>query len=107
KTRVQLCVVHQIRSSMRYVPDRDKKAVMEDMKPIYNANNEEQGYQRLLAFEDKLAKKYPLNCKSWMYNLLNLSAFFEYDEVVRKIIYTTNPIEGVHRQIRKITKTKG
>lgn len=107
KTRVQLCVVHQIRSSMRYVPDRDKKAVMEDMKPIYKANNEEQGYERLLAFEEKWAKKYPLTCKSWLDNWLNLSAFFEYDEVVRKIIYTTNPIEGVHRQIRKITKTKG
>lgn len=107
KTRVQLCVVHQIRSSMRYVPDRDKKAVMEDMKPIYKANNEEQGYERLLAFEEKWAKKYPLTCKSWLDNWLNLSAFFEYDEVVRKIIYTTNPIERVHRQIRKITKTKG
>lgn len=107
KTRVQLCVVHQIRSSMRYVPDRDKKAVMEDMKPIYKANNEEQGYERLLAFEEKWAKKYPLTCKSWLDNWLNLSAFFEYDEIVRKIIYTTNPIEGVHRQIRKITKTKG
>ena len=107
KTRVQLCVVHQIRSSMRYVPDRDKKAVMEDMKPIYKANNEEQGYERLLAFEEKWGKKYPLTCKSWLDNWLNLSAFFEYDEVVRKIIYTTNPIEGVHRQIRKITKTKG
>jgi len=107
KTRVQLCVVHQIRSSMRYVPDKDKKAVMEDMKPIYKANNEEQGYERLLAFEEKWAKKYPLTCKSWLDNWLNLSAFFEYDEVVRKIIYTTNPIEGLHRQIRKITKTKG
>lgn len=107
KTRVQLCVVHQIRSSMRYVPDRDKKAVMEDMKPIYKSNNEEQGYEKLLAFEEKWGKKYPLTCKSWLDNWLNLSAFFEYDEVVRKIIYTTNPIEGVHRQIRKITKTKG
>ncbi|NAW50567.1 IS256 family transposase, partial [Elizabethkingia argentiflava] len=94
KTRVQLCVVHQIRSSMRYVPDRDKKAVMEDMKPIYKANNEEQGNQRLLAFEEKWATKYPLTCKSWLDNWLNLSAFFEYDEVVRKIIYTTNPIQG-------------
>lgn len=54
-----------------------------------------------------MGKKYPLSCKSWLDNWLNLSAFFEYDHVIRKIIYTTNPIEGVLRQIRKITKTKG
>jgi transposase-like protein len=107
KTRVQLCIVHQIRTSMRYVPDKDKKAVMADMKPIYNANNEEQGYERLLEFEQKWGKKYPLSCKTWLDNWLNLSAFFEYDPIIRKIMYTTNPIEGVHRQIRKITKTKG
>lgn len=107
KTRVQLCIVHQIRTSMRYVPDKDRKAVIADMKPIYTAINEEQGYERLLEFEEKWGKKYPLSCKSWMDNWLNLSAFFEYDEIIRKIIYTTNPIEGVHRQIRKITKTKG
>lgn len=107
KTRVQLCIVHQIRTSMRYVPDKDKKAVMVDMKPIYNAVNEEQGYERLLEFEQKWGKKYPLSCKTWLDNWLNLSAFFEYDPIIRKIMYTTNPIEGVHRQIRKITKTKG
>ena len=107
KTRVQLCIVHQIRTSLRYVPEKDKKAVMADMKPIYKAVNEEQGYERLLEFEQKWGKKYPLSCKSWLDNWLNLSAFFEYDQAIRKIIYTTNPIEGVHRQIRKITKTKG
>lgn len=106
-TKVQLCIVHQIRSSMKYVPDKDRKAVVADMKPIYTAVNEEQGYQRLLGFEEKWGKKYPLSCKSWMDNWLNLSTFFEYDDAIRKVIYTTNPIEGVHRQIRKITKTKG
>lgn len=107
KTKVQLCIVHQIRSSMKYVPEKDKKAVMEDMKPIYKANNEQQGYEKQLEFEDKWGKKYPLSCKSWLDHWTNLSAFFEYDQCIRKIIYTTNPIEGVHRQIRKITKTKG
>lgn len=107
KTRVQLCIVHQIRTSLRYVPDKDKKAVVADMKPIYKAINEEQGYERLLEFEQKWGSKYPLSCKTWMDNWLNLSAFFEYDAAIRKIIYTTNPIEGVHRQLRKITKTKG
>lgn len=106
-TRVQLCIVHQIRSSLRYVYDKDKKAVMADMKPIYNAINEEQGYERLLEFEQKWGKKYPLSCKSWLDNWVNLSAFFEYDIAIRKAIYTTNAIEAVHRQLRKVTKAKG
>jgi transposase-like protein len=107
QTRVQLCIVHQIRSSLRYVNDKDKRPVMADMKLIYNAANEEQGYQRLLEFEQKWGKKYPLSCKSWFDHWLNLSAFFEYDAAIRKVIYTTNPIEAVHRQLRKITKAKG
>lgn len=106
-TRVQLCVVHQIRSSMKYVPDKEKKAVMEDLKPVYKAVNAEQGYERLLEFEEKWGGKYPLTVKSWLQNWDNLSTFFEYGEDVRKVIYTTNPIEGMHRQVRKITKTKG
>ncbi|WKK57587.1 IS256 family transposase [Sphingobacterium sp. BN32] len=107
KTRIQLCVVHQIRSSIRYVTDKDKREVIADMKPIYRAVNEEMGYENLLLFEEKWGKKYPLAVKSWLENWVNLSTFFEYDQHIRKIIYTTNPIEGMHRQIRKITKTKG
>ena len=80
---------------------------MADMKPIYNAINEEQGYEGLLEFEQKWGNKYPLSCKSWLDNWLNLSAFFKYDSTIRKIIYTTNPIEGIHRHLRKITKSKG
>lgn len=106
-TRVQLCIVHQIRSSMKYVPDKEKKAVMKDLKPVYKAVNTEQGYERLLEFEEKWGGKYPLTAKSWLQNWDNLSTFFEYGDDVRKVIYTTNPIEGMHRQIRKITKTKG
>ncbi len=107
QTRVQLCIVHQIRSSMKYVPDKEKKAVMEDLKPVYKAVNAEQGYERLLEFEEKWGKKYPLTVRSWQQNWDNLSTFFEYDGDVRRIIYTTNPIEGMYRQVRKITKTKG
>ncbi|WP_257670985.1 IS256 family transposase, partial [Parapedobacter tibetensis] len=106
-TRVQLCIVHQIRSSMKYVPDKEKKTVMEDLKPVYKAVNAEQGYERLLEFEEKWGKKYPLTARSWLQNWDNLSTFFEYDGDVRRVIYTTNPIEGMHRQVRKITKTKG
>ena len=107
KTKVQLCIIHQIRSTMRYVTEKDKKAVMDDIKPIYKANNEEMGYEKLLFFEEKWGEKYPIVARSWLKNWTNLSTFFEYDEQVRKIIYTTNTIEGMHRQIRKITKTKG
>lgn len=107
KTRVQLCIVHQIRSSMKYVTDKEKKAVMQDLKPVYKAVNAEQGYERLLEFEEKWGKKYPLTVSSWQQNWDNLSTFFEYDGDVRRVIYTTNPIEGMHRQVRKITKTKG
>lgn len=68
KTRIQLCVVHQIRSSIRYVTDKDKRAVIADMKPIYRAVNEEMGYENLLLFEEKWGKKYPLAVKSWLEN---------------------------------------
>lgn len=107
ETRVQLCIVHQIRSSMKYVPDKEKKAVMQDLKPVYKAVNAEQGYERLLEFDEKWGAKYPLTSRSWQQNWDNLSTFFEYDGDVRRVIYTTNPIEGMHRQVRKITKTKG
>lgn len=107
KTKIQLCIIHQIRTSMRYVPEKDKKAVIADLKPIYKAINQDQAYERLLEFEDKWGKKYPLAVKSWMDNWVNLSTFFEYTTEIRKVIYTTNAIEGMHRQIRKVTKTKG
>lgn len=107
RTQVQLCIVHQIRSSLKYVPEKDKKAVVNDLKPIYQANTQDYGYEKLLEFEDKWAKKYPLAFKGWMDNWENLSAFFEYAPDIRRAIYTTNAIEAMHRQIRKVTKTKG
>jgi putative transposase len=107
KTQIQLCIVHQIRTSLRYVPEKDKKAVVADLKPIYKANNQEQGYEKLLEFEEKWGKKYPLSVKGWLENWTNLSTYFEYSTEIRKVIYTTNAIEGMHRQIRKVTKTKG
>ena len=92
---------------MRYVPEKDKKAVMADMKPIYQANNEQQGYERLLEFEEKWGKKYPAVIKSWQTNWESLSQYFKYPEDLRRIIYTTNIVEGFHRQVRKYTKSKG
>lgn len=107
QTQVQLCIVHQIRSSLRYVPEKNKKAVVADLKPIYQANNQDHGYEKLLEFEEKWGKKYPLSVKGWMDNWGNLSTYFEYSPDIRRAIYTTNAIEAMHRQIRKITKTKG
>lgn len=107
KTKIQLCIIHQIRTSMRYVPEKEKKAVIADLKPVYKAVNHEQAYEKLLEFDDKWGKKYPLAVKSWMDNWINLSTFFEFTAEIRKVIYTTNAIEGMHRQIRKVTKTKG
>ncbi|WP_437920655.1 IS256 family transposase [Sphingobacterium sp. LRF_L2] len=107
KTQIQLCIVHQIRSSLRYVPEKDKKAVVADLKPIYQANNQDQGYEKLLEFDEKWGRKYPLSVKGWLDNWGNLSTYFEYSPDIRRAIYTTNAIEAMHRQIRKITKTKG
>ena len=107
KTQIQLCIVHQIRTSLRYVPEKDKKAVVADLKPIYQAVNQEQGYEKLLEFEDKWGKKYPLSVKGWLDNWVNLSTYFEYSPEIRRAIYTTNAIEAMHRQVRKVTKSKG
>ena len=107
KTQVQLCIVHQIRSSLKYVPEKDKKAVVADMQPIYKANTQEYGYQNLLEFEEKWGNKYSLAVSGWVDNWTNLSTYFEYNAEMRRAIYTTNAIEAMHRQIRKVTKTKG
>ncbi|WP_430613168.1 IS256 family transposase [Flavobacterium sp. JP2137] len=107
KTQIQLCIVHQIRTSLRFVPHKDKKALAADLKPIYTAVSEEQGYERLLEFEETWGSKYPLAAKGWMDNWGHLSTYFDFDPHIRKAIYTTNAIEAMHRQIRKVTKTKG
>lgn len=107
QTEVQTCVVHQIRSSLRYVAEKDKKAFVADLKPVYQAVNKEEGYENLLKLDEKWGKKYPVPLKGWYDNWENLSTFFKYDAPIRKVIYTTNIVEGFHRQVRKVTKTKG
>ena len=106
-TQIQSCIVHQIRNSLRYVGEKDKKAFMVDLKPVYQANNKEEGFGKLNELEAKWGKKYPVPISSWFTNWEHLSTFFEFDAHIRKVIYTTNPIEGFHRQVRKVTKTKG
>lgn len=107
KTEVQTCVVHQIRNSLRYVAEKDKKPFMADLKPVYQALTKEQGYENLIALDEKWGKKYPVPVQSWYTNWECLSTFFRFDAHIRKVIYTTNTVEGFHRQVRKVTKTKG
>lgn len=107
QTEIQMCVVHQIRSSLRYIAQKDKKAFMADLKPVYQALNQEEGYENLLKLDEKWGKKYPVPLQGWYQNWDSLSTFFKYDTHIRKVIYTTNIVEGFHRQVRKVTKTKG
>lgn len=107
KTEIQLCVIHQIRNSLKYIASKNQKEFMSDLKEVYKANSKDLGEVRLIELEEKWGKKYPLVLKSWNNNWHNLSGYFKYPQEIRKMIYTTNAVEGLHRQIRKVTKTKG
>lgn len=107
KTEVQSCIVHQIRNSLKYVASKDQKEFMKDLKKVYRASSKDLAETELLNLEEKWGKKYPVVIDSWQHNWDKLSTYFQYAEPIRKLIYTTNPIEGYHRQIRKVTKTKG
>ena len=106
-TEVQLCVIHQIRNSLRYVASKDQKAFTADLKPVYRALNREAAETALDELEVKWGAKYPKVIDSWRRKWPLLSAYFRYPEAIRKPIYTTNAVEAVHRQFRKLTKTKG
>jgi putative transposase len=107
QTEVQLCIVHQVRNSLRYVSSKDQRVFMKDLRRVYTVANRETAEQRLAELDDRWGKKYPLVIKSWNDNWDRLSAFFKYSKDIRRVIYTTNIIEGFHRQLRKVTKTKG
>ena len=107
QTEVQSCIIHQIRNSMKYVASKDQKEFMHDLKPVYQAFNKGQAEDNLSKLSDKWQKKYPVVIDSWTRNWEKLSTYFQYPAAIRKLIYTTNAIEGFHRQIRKVTKTKG
>ena len=106
RSRLQRCIVHQIRSSTRYVSYKDIKELVRDLKSIYTALTLTEAEENLLAFSEKWRKQYPSCVKSWEDNWEVLSTFFEYPPEIRKIIYTTNIIEGLNRQFRQITKNK-
>ena len=106
KTQIQLCIVHMIRNSLRYVPWKDKKEVVADLKKIYRGATEESAHLALLEFAEKWDKKYPTISKSWESHWHNLSTYFQYPEEIRKPIYTTNAIESVNMSLRKVIKNK-
>lgn len=106
QSRLQRCIVHQIRSSTKYVSYKDIKTVVGDLKKIYTSVTLEEAEGNLAAFAEKWRKQYPSCVKSWEENWEILSTFFEYPLEIRRIIYTTNIIEGLNRQFRQITKNK-
>jgi len=107
QAEVQLCIVHQIRNSLKYISYKEQKAFMKDLKQVYQATSKDLAEQKLLELDEKWGKKYPVVIKSWQNNWDNLSVYFKYPDEIRRVIYTTNVIEGLHRQFRKLTKTKG
>jgi len=106
KTENQLCIIHMIRNSTKYVSYKELKAVMADLKEVYGAVSEEAALYALEEFKDKWDSKYPQIYRSWEANWANLSGFFKYPDEMRRLIYTTNAVEGFHRMLRKFTKTK-
>lgn len=103
---VQLCIIHQIRNSLRYIAYKNQKAFMKDLKGVYQASGEEAAARQLDKLEESWGRSYPLVIKSWRNNWPHLSTYLKYPEEIRRLIYTTNIVEGLHRQFRKVTKTK-
>lgn len=107
KAEIQRCIVHQIRSSLRYVSWKDRKAVAKDLKTIYTASTEEEAQSALTEFNDIWGKKYPHITQSWSNNWTELATFFKYPKPIQTLIYTTNHIESLNANIKRKTKNKG
>ena len=106
KTEIQNCIIHQLRNSSKYVSYKDIKALMADLKSVCAAATEQEALDALEVFAQRWDKKYPQISQSWRDNWPNLSTYFKYPQEVRRLIYTTNAIEGFNRQLRKVTKAK-
>ena len=106
KTDIQNCIIHQLRNSSKYVSYKDIKALMADLKKVYTAVDEDAALNALDAFAEIWDSKYPRISKSWYDNWPNLSTYFKFPQELRKLIYTTNTIEGFNRQLKKVTKAK-
>ena len=106
QTEIQLCVIHQIRNSLKYVPHKERKLLMNDLKEVYQAISLEEAELAFEEFKDKWGNKYQTIIKSWERNWDELTSYFKYPHEMRKLIYTTNIVEDYHRQLRKVTKNK-
>lgn len=106
KTEIQNCIIHQLRNSSKYVSYKDLKALMADLKAVYAAVDESAALDALDTFAEHWDKKYPKISQSWRNNWANLSTYFKFPQALRRLIYTTNTIEGFNRQLRKVTKSK-
>jgi putative transposase len=107
KTKVQRCIIHQIRYSLKYVVWKDRKAFVADLKTVYQAATREEAEANLQKLEQTWKNKYAAAVRSWQNNWDDLATFFEFPKEIRRLIYTTNTVEGYHRQLRKVTKNKG
>lgn len=106
ETIVQKCIIHQIRYSLNYVASKDHKEFMTDLKNVYKAPTKDNAAFELTKLDEKWGKKYPLPLKSWKSNWENLTTYFDFPQEIRTLIYTTNAVEALHRQFRKVTKAK-
>jgi putative transposase len=106
QTQIQRCVIHQIRNSLKYVTWNDRKAFMVDLKQVYQAATRESAEANLQQLAEKWSDKYAVAVRSWQNNWEDLATFFAYPAEIRRLIYTTNSVEGYHRQLRKVTKAK-
>lgn len=106
RTQVQRCIIHQIRNSLKYVIWKDRKAFIQDLKRVYQAATRDEAENNLLKLGDAWGDKYAIAIRSWENNWAALSTYFDYPAQIRRLIYTTNAIEGYNRQLRKVTKNK-
>jgi len=106
QTEIQLCIIHQIRNSLKYVAYKQQKELMVDLKKIYQALTINEAELAFAKFKEKWCNRYPIIVRSWENNWIELTAYFKYPYEIRRLIYTTNAIEGYHRQLRKVTKAK-
>jgi len=106
KTEVQLCIVHMVRNSLKFVPFKDRKAIAADLKKIYSAPSEEMAVDELEAFSKRWDSRYPMISRSWKSKWAELTPFFKFPETIRKVIYTTNAIESLNFSVRKVTKNR-
>jgi putative transposase len=107
RTQIQRCIIHQVRQSLTYVSWKDRKAFVADLRTIYQAPTREAAETRLLELSERWSASYPMAVRSWETHWEDLATMFDYGAEIRRLIYTTNSIEGYNRQLRKVTKTKG